>query len=175
MTIEGDLLRVSVHTRRTAVMGLLFALALALSFLESLIPLPLPLPGIKLGLSNVVTMFCVFSLGGRKALTLAIVKAMFVLLVRGLSAGLLSLSGGLLSVALMLLVLALSKGKASYLLVGVTGAVTHNVGQIMAASLILRFPALWYYLPALVISGCVMGFLTAVTARATIPRLPGYL
>jgi heptaprenyl diphosphate synthase len=152
-------------------MGLLFALALALSFLESLVPLPFALPGIKLGLSNVVAMFCVLSLGGRKALTLAVLKALFALLVRGLSAGLLSLSGGVLSVGLMLLVLTLSRGKASYLVVGVTGAVAHNLGQLAAASLLLRVTEIWYYLPVLMISGCVMGFLTAVITRATLPRI----
>jgi heptaprenyl diphosphate synthase len=156
-------------------MGLLFALAAALSVLESMVPLPLPLPGIKLGLSNVVTMFCVLSLGGKKAFTLAVLKALFALLVRGLSAGLLSLSGGLLSVALMLLALCLSRGKASYLLVGVTGAVAHNLGQLAAASLLLRVPSLWYYLPALVIAGCMMGFLTAVITRAMLPRLPEFI
>jgi heptaprenyl diphosphate synthase len=120
-------------------------------------------------------MFCVLSLGGKKAFTLAVLKALFALLVRGLSAGLLSLSGGLLSVALMLLALCLSRGKASYLLVGVTGAVAHNLAQLVAASLLLRVPSLWYYLPALVIAGCVMGFLTAAITRATLPRLPEYL
>lgn len=158
----------------TAQMGLLFALAVALSALEGLLPSLVPVPGIKPGLSNVVTMYCVFALGARKAFTLAALKALFVLLVRGVSGALLSLTGGLLSVTVMVVLATCLDARLSYGAVSMAGAIAHNLGQLAAASLLLRLPALWYYLPALAGSGVVMGLLTAALLRAVMPLLaPG--
>ena len=92
----------SGRAARVARMGLLFALALALSFFESTLSGWIPVPGIKLGLSNIVTMYCLFCLGWREAYTLTALKSLFVLLVRGMVGAALSLSGGLLSVTVML-------------------------------------------------------------------------
>lgn len=160
--------------RQVALMGLLFALAIALAFLENLLPSFVPVPGIKLGLSNVVTMYCVFLMGRGRALTLAVLKALFTLLTRGLIASLLSLSGGVLSVVVMVLLLALAGGGLSYSAASMAGAVVHNLGQLTAAALLLRLGAvLWYYLPVLVISGIVMGLLTGILLRTVLPYLPG--
>lgn len=155
-----------------AQMGLLFALAIVFSWLEGLVPAVFPIPGIKLGLSNVVTMYCVFLRGKRNAFLLAALKAGFVLLTRGGVAALLSLSGGILSVAMMSVLLVLLGNKASYTTISVTGAISHNIGQLLAAAYILRFGAvLWYYLPFLLLSGSIMGCLTAVLLRALFPLL----
>lgn len=159
--------------RRAARMGLLFALAITLSFLESLIPPLAPVPGIKLGLSNIVTMYAVFVLGSRSACIVAALKAVFTLLTRGAVAAALSLCGGLLSVAVMLLLLRLCGRKASYGAVSMAGAVFHNLGQLAAAAALLRMGSvLWYYLPVLVASGIGMGLLTSVLLRAVLPLLP---
>ena len=90
--------------RKAASMGLLMALAIALNFLENLIPaLPAMPLGVKLGLSNIVVAYCLFYLGGREALFVAVLKSGFVLLTRGVVAGAASISGGLLSLAPWLL------------------------------------------------------------------------
>lgn len=90
--------------KRLALMGLLFALAMALSFLESLLPaLPMLPPGIRLGLSNIVTMYALFVLGPVSGYTIAVLKSLFVLLTRGAVAAAMSASGGIASVTVMLL------------------------------------------------------------------------
>jgi heptaprenyl diphosphate synthase len=154
--------------KRLALLGLLFALAIVLSFLESLLPNPVPVPGIRLGLSNIVVMFALLNLRKRDALVIVILKAVFVLATRGAVAGLLSLSGGLLALGLMALILLLSREKATYLLISISGAVFHNIGQITAASIILR-TFLWPYLPILIISGIVTGFATSILLKLTSP------
>ena len=89
-------------TRQVALSGLLFALAMALSFMESAItPLLGLIPGVKIGLANIVVMYALFFMGFPQALTLTVLKAFFVALTRGVTAGLLSLSGGLVSVLVM--------------------------------------------------------------------------
>ncbi|MFR3602616.1 MAG: Gx transporter family protein [Faecalibacterium sp.] len=86
-------------TRRIALSGLLFALAMALSFIEGTLTIPGLLPGMKLGLANIVVMYALFFMGPRQALVLDVLKALFVFLVSGFTAGFLSLCGGLLSPA----------------------------------------------------------------------------
>lgn len=153
-----------------ALLGMLFALALALSVLEGFLPALVPVPGIKPGLSNIVVMYCVFLLGARQAFLLAVLKAGFVLLVRGGVSGCLSFCGGVASVAVMLLLLRVSRRRFSYAAIGMAGAVIHNLAQLAAASLILRTGGLMlWYLPALVLSGMVMGFFTASLLRALMP------
>lgn len=157
-----------VNARRIALLGLLFALAIVLSVLESLIPIPVPVPGIRLGLSNIVVMFALLNLLKRDALVIVILKALFVIATRGTIAGFLSLSGGLLALGVMILILVLSKDKATYLLISISGAVFHNIGQITAASIVLQ-TALWPYFPVLFISGIVTGFATSILLKITSP------
>ena len=88
-------------TRHIALSGLLFALAMALSFIEGTLVIPGLLPGMKLGLANIVVMYALFFMGPRQALVLDVLKALFVFLVSGFTAGFLSLCGGLLSLAVM--------------------------------------------------------------------------
>ncbi|MEA4911389.1 MAG: Gx transporter family protein [Oscillospiraceae bacterium] len=155
-------------TRTVAFMGLLVALAITLSYIEALVPSFIPVPGVKLGLSNIATMYCLFFVGAPSALLLAVLKSAFVLLTRGVTAGALSLAGGLLSVGVMALATALhaSKGLAS-----VAGAVFHNLGQLAAAYLLLRTATVLYYAPVLILSGVVMGVLTASALRLLLPAL----
>ncbi len=172
----GTGMKIPSPALRVARMGLLFALALALSLLEAMLAplLPVPLPGVRLGLSNVAVMYCLFLLGPGQALLLGCLKALFALYTRGMSAALLSACGGLCSIALMLFVRNLprrGKGKDEpYTAVSIAGAVAHNAGQLAGAAILLRGgAALWYYLPPLVITGgfvgCVTGMLLPALAK----------
>lgn len=155
---------------RIALSGMLLALALTLSFIESSLPaLPMLPAGVKLGLSNIVTMYAVFFLGIAQAFTVAVLKAFFVLLTRGPTGAFLSLLGGLLSVSVMLLVS--RKGVFSKYVVSIFGAVSHNIGQLLGAVLLLKNTAALYYLPILVLSGIVMGYLTGCLLRLAVPYL----
>ena len=141
--------------KRLALMGLLFALAMALSFLESLLPaLPMLPPGIRLGLSNIVTMY-----------------ALFVLLTRGAVAAAMSASGGIASVTVMLLLSLLPGIRRQYLLLSVFGGAAHNVGQLIAARFIISNQYVWYYLPVLLAAGLLMGAITGMALRVVMPYL----
>lgn len=154
---------------RTAFTGLLAALALTLSFLEGLLP-PLPMlpPGAKLGLSNIVSMYAAGSVGLPCALFVAVLKGGFAFLGRGLAAGLMSLSGGLASTLLMWALL--RKTRASLLVIGVWGALTHNAAQLAAARL-LTSQAVVFYIPALLAFGVLTGLLTGLVLKLSLPPL----
>jgi heptaprenyl diphosphate synthase len=156
--------------RRVAFLGLMLALALTLAFFETLLPaLPLLPPGVKLGLSNLATMYCLFFLGAAPAFSVAALKAGFVLITRGPVGAFMSLSGGLVSIGAMLLV-----RRAPGLSVGVvslSGGVAHNIGQLVAAGILLKSAYVAYYLPVLLLSGVAMGFVTGVLLRIALPYL----
>ena len=156
---------------KIAYMGILFALSIALSFLEGLIPLDAVLiPGAKLGLSNIVTMYALFFLGAPKALIIAVLKSGFVFLMRGPVAFTLSLTGGIVSVLVMSLLFYSFKVK-SYFVLSIFGAVFHNVGQVVAATIVIGNVKVLYYFPVLFISGVVMGVLTALVLKIIIPHI----
>ena len=121
----------SQKARETAWTGMLFALAIALSYLESLVsPLLGLMPAIKLGLSNIVVMYALLFLRTRTALLLVVLKALFAFLTRGATAGFLSLCGGALSLAVMLVLLQLP---VSGYIFCAGSALAHNLGQLAGA------------------------------------------
>lgn len=157
---------------QTITRGALFlAMAIALSYLEMLLP-PLPFlpPGVKLGLSNIVVMYCLFFLSTPMAFLTALLKSLFVFLMRGTISGLFSLLGGMLSVSVMALLSRLRRPRLSYLLLSVAGAVSHNMGQLMGVYLMLTKEIL-FYVPVLIISGIIMGCLTALLLKVLLPAL----
>lgn len=162
----------SKKTKYVALSGLLFALAIILSFIESAVTplLGLP-PGVKIGLANIVVMYALFFMGRPWTFTLVFLKSLFVLLTRGVMAGALSLAGGLLSLGVML-VLTLGKKKPSYFILSVCGAVAHNIGQLLMINVLLTHSVYtFYYLPVLLLSGLLMGTLTSASLTALIPAL----
>ncbi|MFV0353002.1 MAG: Gx transporter family protein [Oscillospiraceae bacterium] len=156
--------------RKVALTGMLFALAIALGIFESsLAPfLGLP-PGVKLGLANVVVMYALFFQTRREALALVVLKALFGALTRGAMAGLISLAGGTLSFVIMVLLMLLPQ-PPSVLLLSIAGALGHNFGQFIAVRFLLG-PNYIMYAPVLLVSGVVMGCLTAFTVRMLEPAL----
>ena len=124
-------------TRHIALSGLLFALAMALSFIEGSLVIPGLLPGMKLGLANIVVMYALFFMGIKQALVLDVLKALFVFLVSGFTAGFLSLCGGLLSLLVVIISSSLSLYYAPVMLV---------LGLVMGALTSITLKAL---LPAL--------------------------
>lgn len=159
-------------TRYIAVMGLMLALASALQFLEGLIPIPLPL-GVKAGLSSIVVMAVLVKFGFASAMTIAVLKSCFVLITRA-SAFFMSISGGVLSVAVMGAYLAVtkkSKDGAGIIPMSVLGGIFHNIGQLAAASIIAGSASTFSYLPVLLISGIVSGIFTGTVFKLILPRL----
>ena len=109
-----------------------------------------------------------FIVSEAQAALVAALKAVFVLLTRGWIAGLLSASGSLLSLLAMYLMLRLH---ASYLLLSITGAIFHNIGQLLTVTLWLQLSFFSYYLPVLILSGLGMGLLTGLVLKALMPAL----
>lgn len=154
-------------------MGLMLALASALQFLESLIPLPLPL-GVKAGISSIVVMAVLARLGFVSALTIAVLKSCFVFVTRGATAFFMSVSGGVLSVAVMGAVFALRRRRENgtgILLMSALGGVSHNLGQLAAASVLMGSAYTLSYMPVLVISGIISGIFTGFIFKLILPFL----
>ncbi len=160
-----------IHKTRALVLtSLFFAMALILTVVENSLPaLPLPVPGVKFGLSNIVVMYALFFLKKSQAFSIAVLKGIFVIMTRGLIAGILSLSGGILSLTVMILLMTVTGKKASYMLESISGAVAHNLGQFTAISFIYTGMYLWAYLPVLLVSGVAAGIVTATLLRFIIP------
>ena len=155
---------------KVAFLGLFFALSIVLSYVESLLSGMIPVPGIKLGLSNIVTMYCLFGFGKKEAFTLAVLKSGFVLFTRGVVGAAMSLAGGLASVVVMTFLLSLKKVRLSPLTVSIFGGIFHNAGQIIMACFILESTMVFYYFPILAISGIVMGSLTGFLLKLLMPH-----
>ena len=163
-------MRKQSSTYRTAFLGLMLGMILVLTILELHIP-PIPFlpPHMKPGLANIVAMYCVFFVGRTYAIALTAGKAAFIFLIRGPIAGVLSLTGGMLPILLVILLVYLFKDKISYVIISILSAITHNLGQYLAISLILAMPFWVYYLPILLVSGVILGSLTGTLLKVLIP------
>jgi len=152
-------------TKQITVCALLTAMALALSFLENLFPLSLaiPLPGVKLGLANIVTLFALYALGPGQALLILLARCFLGSLFSGnMNALLFSLFGGLCALGTMT---ALSRSRRlSVYGVSAGGAAAHNCGQIAAAALTLGNAAPLYYLPLLLAVSLLTGAITGLVS-----------
>lgn len=150
--------------------ALFIALAMIFSYIEFLLPLPILIPGVKLGLANLVIVVPLYLFGAKTALVISVVRILLVGATFGnLSTMLYSMAGGMLS--LLMMVLAKKIKNISPVGVSVVGGVFHNVGQIVVAMLVIESVKLVYYLPVLVISGAVTGFLVGVLVTQVLCRL----
>lgn len=160
-----------VSTKKVALLGILGALALALSFAESaLMPqvafLP---PGAKPGLANIITMFAASVPGFGSAIYIVILKSLFALITRGATAFLMSLAGGLLSLAVMLLLLRVKS--VSLIGVAVASSCAHNIGQLIVSCILTGTKAVMNYAPFLLLFGVAAGLVTGTVLKAVMPRL----
>ncbi len=149
------------NSKRIAVVGLLTALAFILSYLESLLPVPVPIPGIKLGLANLVVLVALYLLGPGEAFALSMVRIILISFTFGSPSTLLfSLAGGLLS----FLVMWVLSRKEDFSIIGVSvaGGIMHNVGQLAVAAAVVKSGSLLYYLPVLLAAGVVTGLAIGV-------------
>ncbi len=155
---------------KVAQYGLLTALALALSWVESLLP-PLGVPGVKLGLPNLAIVFALYRLGFKDAWAISLARVVLVTLLFGNGAALAySVAGAALSLGLMGLLK--KTGKFSSVGVSVAGGVAHNGGQILVAMALLETARLAWYLPVLWVSGTVAGVLIGIVAGVLVKRVP---
>lgn len=159
--------------RRLTRLALFTAIALILSLVESAFPPLLPVPGIRLGLANVVTLILLYAAGPRDAFIVLILRIILASIFAGQGMSFFySLAGGLLSFCVLCCLKRFLQG-SFILLASVFGALSHNGGQLLTAVLITQTPALWAYAPILFVSGAVTGLFTGLCALLCLRHLPG--
>ena len=150
------------------------ALAMVLSFIESLIPPLVAVPGVKIGLANIVTVFLLYVFGWREAGAVSLIRVLLSALLFGSAVSLIyALSGATLSFVGMLLLKRLPI--SSEVSVSIAGGVLHNAGQIIAASVIMESAAIIGYLPPLIISGTIAGVAVGTLAALLVKKLKGVI
>ena len=159
-------------TKRLVLLAMLTAVAMILSYVESLLP-SVGIPGVKMGLANIAVIFALFRFGWKEAAALSLVRVVLVSLLFGsVGAMLYSLAGAVLSLAVMALLRRIDR--FSTVGISVAGGVAHNAGQILMAMLILQTRQLLGYLPVLAVAGIGGGILTGLAAALLIRRIPEY-
>jgi len=160
-----------MNTKRLAADAVLAASALVLFVIEAQIPVPVAVPGIKLGLANVITLVTMSLFGKRDAAAVLFVRIVLGSVFSGTAASLIySLSGGVCCYFVMCLFFRMLSGNRLWA-VSVFGAISHNVGQLSAAALMLGSAKVFWYFPALLLSAIITGAFTGLCAQYTVGRL----
>ena len=156
--------------KHIAYFGLLLTLALILSYVESLIPIFVSIPGIKLGLANLVVLICLYSFSPKYAFLISGMRVLLAgLLFGNMFSILYSLAGAFLSLVVMLLAKKLFQ--LGILGVSILGGVFHNVGQLLVATFIVSNYRIGYLFPYLLLSGILTGAVIGVIANSIVPYL----
>lgn len=163
-----------INVKKITVYGMITALAVVLSWLEAQIPPFFPVPGMKIGLTNIIVIIALYKMGNLSAMAVNILRIVLVsFLFGGPSALLYSLSGGMLSTLVMILFK--KTGKLKTVSVSIAGGIFHNVGQIIIAMLMMNTTGIMWYLAVLWFSGAVSGTLIGVLGNIIVKRLPDKL
>ena len=161
----------ALRTKRLALSAILAALAMILSYIEALIPMPVPIPGIKLGLANLIVIIAIYKLGFKYAFTINCVRILTAgLLFTGAFGVLYSFAGGILSIIVMYLLYRTQR----FSMVGISmaGGVAHNLGQLLTACLIMSNIKLMAYFSILLFAGMISGILIGIVAWIVYGKLP---
>ena len=150
-----------MSSKKIAYCGLLTTVALLLSYVERMLAIPMIVPGMKLGLANVAILIALYILDNKTAFIISILRILIsALLFTGFASFLYSASGALLSFVVM--VLCKKTNIFSMIAISILGGISHNIGQIIVACLIVENIRLLYYMPFLIILGITTGFVTGI-------------
>ena len=158
---------------KSAYLGVFVALALIFSYLESLIPFSIGIPGVKLGLANLLTVIALYKIGTREAFTISVIRIVLSgLIFANLFSIIYSLAGGIMSFGAMYLL----KRRGSFSVFGVSmiGGVAHNIGQILIAMYVVETFSVAYYIPVLMIAGVITGLVIGIAANEVLKRLKNF-
>ena len=159
--------------KRIAQFGLLTAVALVLGWVERMFPVAPGIPGIKLGLGNTVLLYAIYMMGAKEASLLMVIKVLLSgFMFSGLSGILYSFAGGVLSLVVLLLLKRIPH--ANIIIVSISGAVAHHMGQLIVASVFVLSRAVLGYVPVLLVSGVITGLLTGIVAKYVLKGLKLY-
>ncbi len=158
------------QTHRLALCGMLTAAALVFSYVEALIPINFGIPGIKLGLANLVVLAGLYRMKPGEVLMISMARILAVGFLFGSGMSIIySLAGGLISFCVMLLLI--RSGHFSMIGISIAGGVSHNIGQLLIAALVVKTLALAWYLPALMIAGLISGTLMGIVTEHVLSRM----
>lgn len=160
-----------MNYKKVPVLGMFIALALVMSYIESILPLNIGIPGAKIGLPNIVIIIALYKAGEKQAGIISIVRIFLAGFLFGNMFGIIySVMGAIFSLGIMILL----KKKTDFSVYGVSmaGGIMHNVGQIVTAMLVLETKELVYYLPVLAVIGTVSGIFIGMISGMLLKRLP---
>ena len=158
-----------MKTKKVAMLGLTIALAMIMSYIEALVPLSFAVPGIKMGLANIVIIFVLYKIGTKEAILVSLIRVILVsLLFSNVMAMAYSIAGAVLSLSIMWLLK--KTDKFSFIGVSIAGGIMHNVGQIIMAVILLGTEQIALYLPVLMITGTATGVVIGIVSGLVINR-----
>ncbi len=161
-------------SHKVALSAILAALALIFSYIEAILPLSVGIPGVKLGIANLVVIIALYVLGFKYAMSVNVLRILVAgLLFNGAFGAMYAIAGGVLSLIIMCLLK--KTGLFSTVGISMAGGVAHNLGQLLVAALIVSTMKLFYYFPVLLFSGMISGILIGIVASLTLKRLPANL
>lgn len=153
------------NLKKTIRLSALSAIALTIFIIEIQIPPLVPIPGIKLGLANIITLIILSLYGTKEASAVLFIRIFLGSIFSGQMINLLySLSGGILCLVVMSILMKLL-GKKNLCFISIAGAIAHNIGQITVSMIILETTSVLYYLPILLISGVITGAFTGIVSK----------
>ncbi|MCK5128390.1 MAG: Gx transporter family protein [Clostridiales bacterium] len=163
-----------IDVKMLVIVGLMAAVAATLSWLENFVPIQaiVPIPGLKFGLANIVTIFAIFYLGTRSTLMIVVIRCLLGSILGGGPIALaFSLTGALFAALIMIILKSGYKKHFSLYGISLAGATMFNVGQVIVAAIVLQDTAIFTYLPILMTGGVVAGLLTAVISVILFKKL----
>jgi len=161
---RGDFMK---DVKKLVLLSLLVSMALIMYIIELQLPILLPaIPGVKLGLANAISLFALITLGGKEALTIMFLRTILGSFLGGnMSSFLYSVTGGLFSNLVMIFLYKYFKNHLSLWSISIIGALFHNIGQLLIASIIIQDLRIYLYLPVLMIAGIVTGYFIGLLTK----------
>ncbi len=156
-----------MSTKKLALIAILVAQATILHYLEGLLPNPIPIPGVKLGLANIITLLALILFDFKTALNIVVLRTILGSLLNGTLFGVgffLSFSGAITATCMMILLLRVFP-VLSVIGVSISGAIAHSIGQLLVASLIISQPGIFYYLPFMLLFSIPSGIITGLLLK----------
>lgn len=158
--------------KKAVTISIFASVAVVLGILEYMIPFTVSIPGAKLGLGNIMVLTCLYFFKAKDAIVLIILKTLLTSFILGtFSTFLFSFFGAFLSFIFMLVMLRLGKEHFSLISISIIGGITHNIGQLLAAALVLGTTKIFYYLPFLLVTGVATGIMIGLSTRYLIRSL----
>ena len=159
-----------MNTKKLTTLAVTVTVAMVLAFIETRIPAFVAIPGVKVGLANIAVIFALYKFGWREASVVSLVRVALVSLLFGSVVSLAySAAGAVLSLAIMILLRKI--GIFTEVAVSVVGGITHNIGQILVAFILLETDVVFYYLPFLLISGIIAGVAVGVVSALLVRKI----